>query len=117
MIMLRSPINRETREVLFRDLCHELGSDFPDMFFPGRRDRNRGSLRPMLTMLRVLDLGCVHVFLQFAQCFRNQGRDWLACLLGKRDKQILLFRCQIKRIRFHGLTIPKAPCICKELRQ
>jgi hypothetical protein len=28
-----------------------------------------------------------------------------------------LLRRQIKRIRFHGLTIPKAPCICKELRQ
>jgi hypothetical protein len=28
-----------------------------------------------------------------------------------------LFRRQIKRIRFHRLTIPKAPCICKELIQ
>ncbi len=70
----------------------------------------------MPTMARVLALGCVHVFLQFVQRFRNQGRDGLACLLGKRDKQIFLFRRQIKRIRFHGLTIPKAPCICKELR-
>ena len=71
MIMLRSPINWETREVLFWNLCHELGSDFPDMFFPGRRDRHRGSLRPMLTMTRVLALDCVHVFLQCVQRFRN----------------------------------------------
>jgi len=114
MIMLRSPINRETREILFRNLCHELSGDFPDMFFPGRSDRNRGSLRSMLIMARVLDLGCVDVLLQFVQRFCNQGRDGFACLLSKRDKQIFLFRRQMKRIRFHGLTIPKAPCICKE---
>ena len=65
MIMLRSPVNRETREVLFRDLCYELAGDFPDMFFPGRRDRNKGNLRPMPIMARVLALGCVHVFLQY----------------------------------------------------
>lgn len=113
MIMLCSPINWETREVLFRNLCHELGSDFPDMFFPGRSDRNRGSSRPMPIMTRALDLGCVDVLLQCVQRFCNQDRDGLACLLGKRDKQIFLFRRQMKRIRFHGLTIPKAPCLCK----
>jgi hypothetical protein len=113
--MLRSPINRETSEVLFRDLCHKLGSDFPDMFFPGRRGRSRRGLLPLPTMARVLDLGGVHVFQQLVQRFRNQGRDRLARLLGERDKQIFLFRRQIKRIRFHRLTIPKAPCICKEL--
>ena len=77
MIMLRSSINRETREVLVRNLCREFGSDFPDMLFPGRRDRHRGSLYPMSIMARVLDLGCVHVFLQLVQRFRKQGRDRL----------------------------------------
>ena len=114
MIMLRSSINRETREVLFRNLCHEFGGDFPDRFFSGRSDRNRGSLRPMPIMARVLDPGYVDVLLQCVQRFCNQGGDGLACLLGKRGKQIFLFRRQMKRIRFHGLTIPKAPCICKE---
>jgi hypothetical protein len=71
MIMLRSPINRETREVLFRNLCHEFGGDFPDMFFPGRRDRHRSRVCPMLTMAMVLDLGGVHMFLQLVQRFRN----------------------------------------------
>lgn len=112
MIMLRSPINRETREILFRNLCHELSGDFPDMFFPGRQDRS--SLCPMPIMTRVLHLGCMYVFLQCVQRFCNQGRNWLACLLGKRDKQIFLFWRQMKRTRFHGLTIPKAPRICKE---
>jgi len=71
MIMLRRPIDRETREVRFWNLRHEFGGDFPDMFFLGRRDRHMGSLRPMLTMTRVLALDCVHVFLQCVQRFRN----------------------------------------------
>ena len=71
----------------------------------------------MPTMARVLDLCCVHVFLQLVQRFRKQGRDRLACLLGERDKQVFLFRRQVKRVRFHTLTIPKAPRICKELIQ
>jgi len=117
MIMLGSPINGKTHEVLLRNLCHELSGDLPDMFFLGRRGEKRRGVVPMPTMARVLDLCCVHVFLQLVQRFRNQGRDRFSCLLGERDKQVFLFRRQVKRVRFHTLTIPKAPRFCKESRE
>ena len=57
----------------------------------------------------------MHVFLQVVQRFRNQGIDWLAGLLGERSQKTLLCGCQIKRVRFHRLTIAKAPNIRKGL--
>ena len=87
MIMLHRPINREPREILFGNLCHELGGDFPDRFFLGRRGGHRRGLFAGSTMARIVDLCCVHVFLQVVQRFRNQGLDRLAGLLGERGQQ------------------------------
>ena len=85
--MLHRPIHREPREILFGKLCHELGGDFPDMCFLGRRGGNRRGLCARSTIARMLDPFCVHVFLQVVQRFRKQGMDRLASLLGERDQQ------------------------------
>ena len=92
MIMLRRPIDRETREVRFWNLRHEFGGDFPDMFFLGRRGGDRRYLLPLPTIVKVLDLFCVHVVLQLVQRCCKQGRDRLAGLLSERGQQAFLFR-------------------------
>ena len=98
MIMLRSAIDRETREVFFGHLGHEFGGDFPNMFFLARRGENGRGLFSMLTMVMVLGLFCVYAFLQLVQGFRKQGRDRLAGLLGEGGKQSFLFGRQIIRV-------------------
>ena len=105
MIMLRRPIDRETREILFGNFCHELGGNFPDRFFLGRRGGHRRGLFARSTIARMLDPFCVHVSLQVVQRFRKQGIDRLASLLGERSQKTSWCGCQIQRVRFHRLTI------------
>jgi len=54
-----------------------------------------------------------HLVLQPRQGFGQQGSDRLARLSGECDQQVFLFRGQIKSIRIHILTIPRAPPLCK----
>src|SRR2546426_7448751 len=112
--MLFGPIHGQLGEVVVWDIVEQVGSDFPEMLVArGGRVVRRGCRRVTVARGRRGMGARLHLVLQPRQCFGQQGRDRLARLIGECDQQVFLFRRQIKSMRVHRLTIPRAPPLCK----